>query len=251
MELKAEIEVSEWRPRGVTTWSTVVHCVVGTNCWQMEGDFSQNARVTYWFTGTNILEHNVVTKRLPDEVLERLNRPGFVAAASPEVGSQSTRVFASIDGNPGQPVRQPDRLTLVGRIAWLAFCSGSCLKREGRTIFPPSDLWKELVPTKGFSDKTVTFGDSLGVPKTLDLYSSKGQPIVQYRVTSSTNILNWEFPLEFKIAQYCPAPLPENAWVTTGTNGWQLEFTARGRVTSAGVGAQPEVPSDVWRAADK
>jgi hypothetical protein len=247
VELTAEIEVSEWRARDVTTWPTAIRCVVGTNSWQMEGDFSENARVTYWFTGTNIVEHHVVTKKLPDEP----RRPGFPAFGSPAVGAQWARVFASTDGNPGQPVRQADRMTLVARVAWLAFCSGPCLKREGRTIFPPSDLWKELVSPEGFSDKTVTFGDSLGVPKTLDLYTSEGQPIVQYRVNSSTNVMDWEFPLEFYIAQYCPAPLPENPRVTTGTNGWQLQFTARGRVTKAEVGAQPEIPSEVWRTADK
>jgi hypothetical protein len=35
---------------------------------------------------------------------------------------------------PGQSVRHADRLTMPARVAWLAFCSGPCVKREGRQV---------------------------------------------------------------------------------------------------------------------
>ncbi len=251
VDITAHIEVSEWHSGVVSRWPTAVHCVVGTNSWLIDGDFARNAHITYWFTGSNLVEHSVVTRELSREFLERFNHPGFPAAGSPAIGSQSTRVIASVDGNPGQPVRQADSMTLAARIAWLGFCSGPFLKREGREVLPPSDLWKELISSKGFSDKTVTFEDPLGLPKTLDLYTTKGQPVVQYRVINTTNTVGWEFPLDFVVVQYRPAPLPQNPWITAGTNGWELEFIARGRVTSARPGVEPQVPANVWRSAEK
>ena len=87
---------------------------------------------------------------------------------------------------------------------------------------------------EGFSDRTLLFADDffpdgLGLPKTVDLYNAKNQPVVQYRVTASTNVLGWEFPVEFYLAQYGPAE----------TNGWELHFTAKGKLISIGPGADP------------
>jgi len=116
VELNTEIKVSDWHRNGVSTGTTAIHCIVGTNSWQMDGDFSQNARVTYRFTGTNLTEDSVITRKLPDDLLKRLNQPGMPFMTSPEIGSRSTRVVESIDGNPGQTVRQGDHLTMVARI---------------------------------------------------------------------------------------------------------------------------------------
>ena len=118
VDLTGEIEVTEWNSKGVRTWPTLVHCVVGTNSWQMDGDFSRNATVTLWFTGTNLVEHSVVTKNLSQEFLKLASRPGFPAIGSPAIGSQSSRAVDSLDGNPGRPVRQADQLTTAACIAW-------------------------------------------------------------------------------------------------------------------------------------
>ena len=241
VDLKAEVEVSDWNPKGVRTWNSAIHCAVGTNSWQMDGDFSRNSSVTYRFTGTNLIEDSVVTKDLPQELLKRLNHPGFPVVGSPAIGgTRSTRVVESIDGNPGRTVRQADRLTMVARLGWLAFCSGPCLKREGRNIFPPSDLWKELVAASSFTDRTSVFDDGLGLPKSMDLTTTNNQQqqVMQYRVLSSTNILGWEFPLHFYLAQYRPAPVPASPWITVGTNGWELEFVAKGTVKAIGEKAE-------------
>ena len=132
----------------------------------------------------------------------------------------------------------------------MAFCSGPCLKRNGREIFPPSDLWKELVRGGHFANRVSTFQDAFGLPKTLDLYTTN-QPVVQYRVTASTNVLGWEFPTEFYLAQYRPAPLPDHPGIFMGTNGWELEFTAKGRVIQIGAGAEPQVPPAVLKGAKR
>jgi hypothetical protein len=243
VDVAAEVEFTEWYSVGAKPYHWVVRCVVGTNSWQMDGDFSSNARTTYWFTGTNIIEHSVVIKALP------LDRP-FEGAP---IGAQTKRTSASVDGNPGtlsaclpDGSRRdvgPDRLCALGRVAWLAFCSGTCLKREGRQIFPPSDLWKELVcAPSGFSDRTTVFQDAFGLPKSVVLYTTNGQPVLQYSVTASTNVLGWEIPLEFYLAQYRPARLPDSR--RFGGSGWELQLTAKGKVTAIGVGTKPQIPAE-------
>ena len=106
VELTEEIEITEWRPGHLSAWTTQFRCVVGTNSWQIDSDFGRNNKATCWFTGTNLVE----------------SVPG-------------PRVMASVDGNPGLPVRQADHMTLPGRIAWLAFCSGPAMPESQR---PPA-----------------------------------------------------------------------------------------------------------------
>src|SRR5258705_4322263 len=225
VDVSAEVEFTEWHSGTVTPHLWAVRCVAGTNSWQMDGNFSSNAKTTYWFTGTNIIQYSVVNKQLEEN--------GFLGAA---IGSQTRRIYASVDGNPGtlsaclpdgsRRNSGPDQLTTLGRIAWLAFCSGPCLKRDGRLIFPPSDLWKELIcAPSGFSDRTTVFPDAFGLPKNVVLYTTNGQPVLQYSVTASTNVLGWEFPLEFYLAQYRPAYSPDSR--RFGTNGWELQLTAK------------------------
>ena len=232
VDLTAKLEVYQWSSKAETPWTA--RCVVGTNSWLIEGDFLANGRVTWWFTGTNLIRRDVITKEMPGSGLK--------------VGNQQAVVVESADGNPGRPAGQGDLLTMAdARICWLAFCSGSCLKREGRQIFPPSDLWKELIRApSGFSDRTTVFEDSLGLPKSVTLSTTKGQPVLQYRVTASTNVLGCEFPLEFHLVQYRPVFLPESH--RFDTNGWEADFTVKGRVTHIGAGAEPEIPGDVMTA---
>ena len=242
VNLTAKIEVYDWSTAPAKTME--IHCVVGTNCWEMDGDFCSNCDQTYWFTGKRIIEHSVTTKVLANDPLN---------LAAP-IGAEVNNVTESVDGNPstfaacgpnGERLNVgPDRLCRLARIAWLAFCSGPCLQRQGRLIFPPSDLWKELIcAPSGFSDSTEVFNDALGLPRKVNLYTPKTEPVLQYRVINSTNILGWHFPLEFNIAQYRPAPLPQSQWITVGTNGWELEFTARGTVTTIQPGTRPQIPA--------
>src|SRR4051812_29785414 len=227
MEVSAQIEYTEWRPKGVKVYPWTLQCIVGTNSWQMNGDFTLNAATTYWFTGSNIVEYAVVTTELSKELSK-------FETGSP-VGTEILHVCDSEDGNPGTlsgcgphdiPFRRgPDCLCALGRIGWLAFCSGPCLKSPGRHIFPPSDLWKDLVcAPAGFSDETTVFDDTLGLPKTIELHTPTAQPIMQYRVTFSTNVLGWELPTKFMLAQYRPAFSADGRGFSTNT--WELDLTA-------------------------
>jgi len=255
VDIKSEVEVTRWNPTSVKTWTTEIHCVVGTNSWQIDGDFILNGRETYQFTGTNIVEDTVITKALPEEFLARLHQPGMPVGTVPPIGQHTTRLIASTDGNPsyGHKVPQADRMTMVARIAWLAFCSGPCLKHAEREIFPPHDLWKEMLSTSSFTDQTTVFDDALGLPKLIDLWA-ENQQVMQYRVVSSTNVLGWEIPLEFQLAQYQLAPVPGNQSVTAGTNGWELDLVARGTVKAIGECAElgsADSNSDATKAPNK
>jgi hypothetical protein len=225
VELTANIETVSWdsttgtESPGVhaSTWSH--HCVVGTNIWLMKSTY-ENLTDTWWFTGTNLFNYSSFSQPTSEGRSQR----------------QSTRSYDSVDGNPGRPVRTTDLLTMQSaRMAWLAFCSGPSIRREGRRLFPPSDIWKEYITApSGFIDKTTTFEDDLGLPKNVELYVTNTFPVLQYRVRLSTNMLGWEFPLEFHLAQYRPV------W----RGGWELDLTARGKVTAIGITTRLEVPSD-------
>jgi len=106
-----------------------------------------------------------------------------------------------------------------------------------------------VVAPSGFSDKTVVFGDALGLPESVNLYLTNQMPILQYRVLSSTNVSGWQFPLEFYLAQYRPAMVPDSH--KFGTNGWELQLTARGKVTAIGVGTKSLMETELQRPAEK
>src|SRR2546422_8558223 len=83
VELTAEIDFDDWNYRlfkdrinndpgqtdlmlpSIFTTNSRMRCVVGTNTWMIEFD-SENAKTTYWFTGTNIIEHSAITKTIPN-----------------------------------------------------------------------------------------------------------------------------------------------------------------------------------------
>jgi len=163
-----------------------------------------------------------------------------------------TNIVASVDGNPSGPRKFEDRMGVEGRMAWLAFCSGSCLKRKGREIFPPAFSWKFEIWPSFAPDRTAVFEDALGLLKRVDLATTNGQPVFVYRVSESTNMLGWEFPLKFHIVQYRPQDtlLPSETRYYN-TNAWVVDWTAIGKVTGLSVGTQPKIPPELLRAAEE
>ncbi len=248
VEIKAEVEADDWNywfftdklhthpgegtPRSIINAPRSVRLVVGTNSWMLETSFG-NGISTDWFTGTNFIEHSLVTNKLD------LHHP---LLSSAEPGAQVSQVLESVDGNPGRPVRVADLMTFdaAGRFCWLALCSGPALKREERKINPPSDLWKEVGPFE-WSDRTEIFKDGLGLPESVDLVSDNGQAVFQYQTRQTTNVLGWTFPLEFYGVQYVPSR----------TNGWRVHVTFKGKVTAIGAGTEPQIPVEVRKAVGK
>lgn len=207
-------------PPGIFTTNYSIKCVVGTNTWFIESAHQQGKRM-YWFTGTNIIEHIVYNTVAP-------NPPAYV---------RSPRIYESVDGNPGRPARVTDLMWLGSRIAWLAFCSGSFLKHEGRKIYPPSDFWKESqLAVSGWSDQSATFKDEFGLPKTVTLLATNNQPVFRYQARGSTNVLGGNFPLEFYCLQYWPR-----------SNLCEVDWTAKGRITSIKEGTKPEIPAEIQK----
>src|ERR1051326_202701 len=213
----------------------VTRCVVGSDTWMIEHVWT-NATVTYWFTGTNIIEHSVVRKETPEAVSGRMK--------SPSAGQRRTWIYESADGNPGRPVRVADLMGFdtAARVFWLAFCSGPSLRRDGRRIFPPSPIWKEYrIADWGWSDQTEVFKDGLALPKSINLVTTNNQSIFEYQVRQSTNLLGWSFPLQFYGVHYLPA----------GTNGWKLHLTLKGRVTAISPSTEPQIPAYVMEAIEE
>ena len=98
----------------------------------------------------------------------------------------------------------------------------------------------------GWLEKTEVFKDPLALPSTVTLSATNGQLILNYRVTASTNVLGWEFPLAFNLTQYLPD-------IDHGSErpAWRLHLTARGKVTAIGVGTEPRIPTELQKAAQK
>lgn len=182
----------------------------------MENDFTySDAKVTRWFTGSNIIERMLVMK-------------------GPSAGEENFQELPSVDGNPGRPVGSADLfMNASDMVAWLALCSGPALKREGRKVPPPSAIWKQSFPGD-FEDRTVCFEDSLGLPKTIESFTKQGQTVFRYQTRGSTNVLGWNFPLEFYLVQY-ERRRPR-------TNSFEVEMTAKGRITAIAPCTEPRWP---------
>jgi hypothetical protein len=259
VELAVEIEIHQWdywflcdrigRYPGqegapsLFTANQTRRCMVGEGTWMIESDFPTFTE-TRWFTGTNIVTHTRVKKEGAERGAGRTVAPGGLAMRPAPAGHPYTTVADSLDGNPGRPGGVADLMgfDLPATISWLAFCSGSALKREGRQIFPPSAFWKEsAIAFSKWKDAVEVFQDGLGLPRSIKLVLTNGQSIFEYQVHESTNVLGWNLPLEFYGVQYLP----------TGTNNWKLHLTFRGRVISIGAGREPEIPADAMKAIQK
>ena len=62
-------------------------------------------------------------------------------------------------------------------------------------------------------------GNARASTSSINLVVTNNQSVFQYQVRQSTNVLGWNFPLEFYGVQQLPA----------GTNTWKLHMTIRGQ----------------------
>lgn len=230
IELEAEIEIEPWPVGSARKYE--VRCLVGKNEWLVAGTFRGRDPVTYWFTGTNIIEQ--VVGAAPGRQEVRQGREGVVHIwqESPRGLRLVTTRTESVDGNPGRPRYQTDLMPAPAALAWLAFCSGRLLSQEPCTLLPVGDLWKQVMPVSSFRNHAEFFENKFNLPKRVDLFTPEGQLVFQYHGLLTTNLLGWEFPREFRFAQYRPMRLPEQR--TFSTNHWEIDFLARGVVKSLG-----------------
>jgi hypothetical protein len=188
VEITAEIRGTNWYGFAGRNYNSNVRCVVGTNRWYMAEDTTSSNlggyRLEYLFTGSNILER-------------------FLFKDKSRMQDRTTNVYDLPNGGPVGP--DP-----VG-VGWLAFCSGPYLKQAGRVIPLPA---RDLFLTVPDLDKTAVFDDGLGLPKSMELYTTNGQRVCQYQVLESTNFLGWTFPSRFKLTESGPrgTPFTQSSW---------------------------------------
>jgi len=214
VEINAEIEILSWSggpggTAGPRSEYFPIHAVVGRNKWTLGNQIGQTNY--YSFDGKQIVEHRLVGSGVPTDQNKTTDSDDWW-----------TRSFDSPDGNPSETVRVGDHLDMVSRIAWLGFCSASTFDNPSHKLYPPWDFWKEYIDPSTFVEKPTRFEDDLGLPKSLVLFSGENQPVVDYRVSITTNVAGWLFPRSFFLLEYNP----------TGTKAWMLSLLAHGTVSS-------------------
>ena len=173
MEIAAEIDLAGYRggdtnaeanakPRTIS-----LVCIAGTNQWRIEHDWVQNALSAWHFDGTNVYSSSRITKAMSEEVRERIASASRLAMVPFDVEKSNVtiRIWPSLDGHPlGDP---------AVNIGWLAFCSGTYLKRDGRLIPLPVEELRHTRDRFAYTDKAETFDDDFGLPRTVNLFLSR------------------------------------------------------------------------------
>jgi len=223
VEVCAEVQITSWHmkdPAGQPIekrGSFRTRCVVGTNAWSIEHDYIANGEESWWFTGSNLVKHVVITKEIPPEKM-----PGHRYGAPP-IGQQITNFYDSMDRHLSG--------SLGVKLPWLAFCSSGFLKRDGRGI--PVSIAGFEKDESDYSQQTSVFDDAFGLPRSVKFFSRGNQLTYEYQVEQSTNVLGWSFPLRFKMASYR----------LTRDGSWEPHGAASGRVTSIREGTKAQIPA--------
>ncbi len=127
--------------------------------WMIRFPSMANAEVILVCDGTNVVKYTVILHQ-DAALLERF--PGAVADLPKEGGPVMMVVT---------PGFHPVDLYVVN-LAWMAWCSGPFLKIPDRVIPTVVNSIRGDLAAYGFSDRTQTFSDSLGLPKSLELIVS-------------------------------------------------------------------------------
>lgn len=232
VEVQAEIEITSARYQEETGLSFKqqrsysVRCVVGTNSWMMENDFSPYAKETHWFTEGKIIRQLTYAATDDDEPNEAPRD-----RSTPSTGGRTSRygsragISTSNDGYPGGELHL--------NIPWFAFCSGPYLKSPGRQVPLPAPLKPNQA--FGFDEETEVFSDKLGLPRKAMFRTGKREVKCDYQVQQTTNVAGWNFPAKFTIVQ--------NQF--TALNTPRPEITVAGRITSIRSTRKPELPEEI------
>jgi len=223
VEVKADLQ-STWYSNSSTNlngkqskFST--RCIFNTNSWFIHGDFLMNASESHWLLGTNVLVERVITTNRSE-----LRQRFAAEALRPRPGEKFTETHPAFGGFPPG--------TGIQRVPWLAFCSGPYLRHEGRHM--PRPIGRPG-PFSRYTDETEVFGDALGLPQHMRLYSPEHKMICEYRVLRSTNFFGWNIPVEIQLTSYAQ------------TDRGKADLTSRteltGMVESLGMAEEPKPPS--------
>jgi len=234
VEIAAEIELISHRvgetndaasakPRTIS-----LVCITGTNEWRIDNDFVQGAEEKWLFDGTNVYNSLRISEPLSDETRDKIAKTSGLATVPAERAKPTLTIYiwGSRDGHP---------LGDLGvNIPWLAFCSGTYLRREGRLVPLPAGMLHNTRDRFAYTDKTESFPDAFGLPQIVELFTSRslyqaseddfdkesffgdryaestkktastlqeGILTFHYAVAESTNFLGWNFPTKFEFFQ--------------------------------------------------
>ena len=231
VEISAEIEtfgyrlgdtnnIAQARPKLVK-----VKCIMGPTGWSIEHDYPE--RQEWLYDGTNVVLRN---------------DPEW--ASLKEFGLAESKYLSTLSRN-GLPLGE-----FGVNLPWLAFCSGTYLKREGRIVALPCGILRHCPDRFAYTDVTTTFADELGLPRSIDLFTSKsrwlkahtdwdaehsfgdrytewnkktapkiqdGVLVFHYAVLESTNMLGRTFPTKFEFFQAGRQYEQDGNWFCQGT----------------------------------
>ncbi len=262
-EIRAEIDLVCYRgddtnaaakakPKTIT-----VVCITGTNEWRIDDDSVRDSLNRWFFDGTNVYHSLQITKPMSEEMRERIAQTTPLAQVPFDIARSNItiNVWPSPAGHPLGDAAE--------NIAWLAFCSGPYLKFDGRLVPLPLEILRHTRDRFAYTDKTETFNDGFGLPRSVDLYLSKalfltsetefdkeysfgdrytewtkktseeipdGAQMFHYAITESTNFLGWNFPMKFECNQNARKFEQNGDWF------WQ----GKGRLKSIRASARPE-----------
>lgn len=137
---------------GPDHWTFPVTCSVWSNGWKIDSRFTSNGLESAFFDGTNVY------RSLQAVSLEGVRTDGTS-------GSITITISPSPGGNP---------LGDLGlNLPWLAFCSGGYLKIPHRIVPLPVVDIPGTADSLSYTDNITTFGDEGGLPKMVELFTSK------------------------------------------------------------------------------
>lgn len=247
VEISANIELTSYRSaetnEEIKAKSRLISsvCITGTNKWRIEDDWVQGGLNKWFFDGTNVYESLQVVRPPPQEMQHNLEKTsGFRSVSFERARSNLTiNIWSSSDGDP-----MADETV---NIAWLAFCSGPYLRREGRLIPLVCDEGRHTPDRYAYTDQTEVFPDAFGLPRSVDLFMSRerylssvdsfykgwgvrylpwmrravtniteGALTFHFAVTATTNFLGRTFPLRFEFFQKGRDFLQNEGWFKQG-----------------------------------
>jgi hypothetical protein len=213
-------------------------CVTGKNTWFIENDFIIVGNEVWGFDGANV--HRKVELIETDTLT---NQPTKSLGLEKALTNITTSIRPSPGGHP---------LGNLGvNIPWLVFCSGSFLKQTERIVPLPTTDISGAVDAFVYADKTEIFDDEFGLPRSIDLFTSRAlyEKTVRdgrvpqkapaealkfhYEVVEFTNFSGWTLPLKFAYTSY-----------TEGADGkWRPIVGGAGAVTTIREGSRPVFPA--------
>lgn len=213
-----------------------ITCIVGPESWQLEGKFLQNAIERCYFDGTNVL-----MALYPTTARGAADTTPSVEAGNALKAGLTINIMPNTGGYAGDSHNV--------NIVWLALCSGSYLQRPGRIIPYPACIVMHSPYAFGYLDTTETYGDAMGLPKSVVFRTSRslmeasiarfaannsrsvqsyrsppatedGRVRFEYHVRRSTNWHGVHLPLEFTFLEHPPAGTAAALYQAFSGVGW-------------------------------